>query len=185
MKAITELKNEHHGIELMLQIMDGLSDRMEKAEAVDVSHLHNIVEFLAGFADNCHHGKEESILFKALESESNPTLKQMLPQILDEHEQGRKIISEIKALLGKQAKPDNETLRSLSHAFNAYARLLKEHIHTENEVLFPGLELSISPALDEELFDAFEKLEAEVIGIGKHEAYHAMLEEYAEIYLKK
>jgi hypothetical protein len=36
----------------------------------------------------------------------------------------------------------------------------------------------------QQLFDAFEKLEVEKIGIGKHEEYHSLLKELKSSYLQ-
>lgn len=185
MKAITELINEHHGIRLMLEIMSAIRDRINQGENVDIQHLNDIVEFLSGFADKCHHGKEESILFKAMSPTGNRIFSAKLPSLLAEHAQGRSIIAGMRDILRNSAEPSEEALKALSLAFNKYVELLNTHIDTENNILFPALEADISPSLDEELGEEFEKLEAEVIGIGKHEAYHAMLEHFAEIYLKK
>lgn len=182
MKAINELYNEHHGINIMLDIMSSISMQLAEKKSVEILHLEKIVEFLSGFADKCHHGKEEDILFNKKKLKNNPTLHMMLPEILVEHETGRKIISSLKKILnaGSQANPDFQS--EVGKLFADYADLLHKHIKKENDILFPALAQDIDTDMDAELFEAFEKLETDVIGLGKHEEYHAMLHEFKQIY---
>ena len=65
--AIEQLKREHAAIERMLVVLEIVCRRMQAGEAVESAHLDQIVEFFHGFADACHHGKEEAVLFPALE----------------------------------------------------------------------------------------------------------------------
>jgi len=39
---------------------------MEQAPFVDTKDMHDFIGFLKEFADKCHHGKEEGLLFPAL-----------------------------------------------------------------------------------------------------------------------
>ena len=63
MKATEQLIQEHQGIMLMLNIMNKVADKIEKAKELNKEHTEKIIEFLKIFADKCHHGKEEDILF--------------------------------------------------------------------------------------------------------------------------
>lgn len=185
MKAITELKNEHQGIKLMLNIMLAISKMIEDGKPVPVEHLEKIVDFLAVFADKCHHGKEEGILFPALASLKNQAMATSKGEILHEHQQARDLIQSAGKILQAHPKPGKDGLMKIAKIFREYNKLLLAHIETENTSLFPALQADINPGLDEKLFEAFETLEVEVIGLGKHEEYHAMLDKYEEIYLGK
>jgi hemerythrin-like domain-containing protein len=52
----------------MLRIVDRVSERLESGQSVDTEHMDEIVEFIRVFADKCHHGQEENILFKEMEA---------------------------------------------------------------------------------------------------------------------
>jgi nitrate reductase alpha subunit len=53
----------------------------------------------------------------------------------------------------------------------------------ENTVLFPMADARLDVKADSELFEAFQRLERERIGPGKHEAFHALLDEPRDAYL--
>ena len=59
MEPIEELKNEHQGVETMLRIIEAVSKRYAGGHEVDNRDFDAILEFLSGFVDRCHHGKEE------------------------------------------------------------------------------------------------------------------------------
>ena len=65
-KPTADLIEEHGGIMLMLLIMGKVASKLEKDETIEQDHLNKIVKFLRNFADKCHHGKEEGILFPEL-----------------------------------------------------------------------------------------------------------------------
>jgi hypothetical protein len=53
MKATQQLKDEHEGIKLMLNIMETICDELEKGKQLDINHYEKILEFIKGFADKC------------------------------------------------------------------------------------------------------------------------------------
>jgi hemerythrin-like domain-containing protein len=65
-----------------------------------------------------------------------------------------------------------------------YVALLTQHIEKENNVLFAMADAKLDTAKDNELFEAFEQLEKERIGPGKHEAFHALLNRLEHEYLE-
>ena len=95
MKATQQLKAEHEGINLMLGILDEICGRIESDKTVNLQHVEGILEFLRVFVDQCHHGKEEEILFPVLESVGIPKDGGPIGQMLIEHEQGRQLVGEM------------------------------------------------------------------------------------------
>ena len=62
-------------------------------------------------------------------------------------------------------------------------RALSTRIAKENTVLFPMAERRLgTPALTA-MYEAFERLEEERIGPGRHEAFHRLLDDLAAEYL--
>ena len=99
-KPTQDLFEEHGGIILMLKIMGKVAERLKKGEEVKREHLNKIVEFLRNFADKCHHGKEEGILFP--EIAKNKFNVQMIYEFLGEHKSGRDYIRGIAEGLRKK-----------------------------------------------------------------------------------
>jgi len=66
------LEDEHLVITKVVGATPVLADRLEAGQEVDVNTLQGIVEFMRTFADKCHHGKEEELLFPLLSKKGVP-----------------------------------------------------------------------------------------------------------------
>jgi len=175
-----DLSDEHSGILLMLKIMDRVSEKLRHGKEISKDHLEKIAEFLKNFADQCHHGKEEGILFPELMKD--PANHQLLNELLGEHKTGRDYIRGIHDSLPSYS-PGSPEATHIALNMRGYIALLTSHIEKENNQLFPIADRSLPPALQEELVERFEALERDVIGEGKHEEYHGWLHELKEAYL--
>ena len=67
MKASEQLRAEHEGIRLMMAVLGRICDNMAAGGPADTVQLAKIMDFFKVFVDKCHHGKEEAMLFPALE----------------------------------------------------------------------------------------------------------------------
>jgi hemerythrin-like domain-containing protein len=184
MKATRELRDEHEGIRLMLRILDAVATRLEAGQSVPRKDLDAIIEFLAVFADKCHHAKEEEYLFPALEKAGVPRERGPIGVMLAEHSKGRGFIADLKAAVAGVAAQDRGSIDSFARAARDYIDLLRAHIDKENNVLFPMAESRLGDPEDAALVETFEKLERERIGPGKHEEFHAVLKRLKDTYLQ-
>jgi len=185
MKATDELKMEHQGIELMLRVLQAVAGKFERGEPVSSEHLRGILEFLTIFVDKCHHGKEEEFLFPALEAAGVPGNGGPIGVMLSEHEQGRKLVARLKEVAARYTSGDKAAAPGVPPIIHEYVALLTQHIAKENTVLFPMADARLDPHQDTALFEAFEKLERERIGAGKHEEFHALLERLRNEFLNR
>jgi len=171
-KATALLSDEHRVIEQVLAVLERLTKR-PVAESLD--SWKKTLDFIRGFADGCHHFKEEKVLFPAMEAHGIPTDGGPIGMMLLEHEEGRGYVrSMLAALEAVQTEATKQTL--LSNA-TSYLRLLKEHIQKEDEILFRMADDVISAEEQKELLRAFEEHEAQEMGQGVHEKYLAIAEE--------
>ncbi|MGQ9493468.1 MAG: hemerythrin domain-containing protein [Anaerolineae bacterium] len=92
MRATEQLMEEHRAIETVLNILENVCQRLETGKAVDAEHLEHILEFIRIFADRCHHGKEEDLLFPAMEKAGIPREGGPIGVMLIEHVQGRNYV---------------------------------------------------------------------------------------------
>ncbi len=176
-KAIDDLKHEHEAILSALQILETIGARMASGKTVDKRDIHGFIGFLKEFADKCHHGKEEGILFPALTKAGIPEKGGPVGVMLQEHAQGRKLIKDMEDAMAKTTDPSKFT-----GASREYSALLRAHIQKENNVLFPTAERALTPSQLDGLYDAFEEHEEKVIGQGRHEELHAMLTDLKKRY---
>ena len=73
--------------------------------------------------------------------------------------------------------------KSFAVAAHGYARLLRDHIEKENNVLFVMAERHLSPEEHAMLSKGFDEIEQQRIGPGVHERYHEMLDRLQRDYL--
>jgi len=184
MKATQQLKDEHEGIKLMLRIMESISANLQKGEVLNAIQYGKIIEFIKGFADKCHHGKEEDILFPVLTEHGIPNEGGPIGVMLREHQEGRNHIKELSAAFEEFKNGNKQAISNIVRCSMNYVHLLRTHIEKENNILFMMADKVLDEAEQSEIAEAFEKLEAERIGIGKHEEYHKLLKELEKIYLE-
>lgn len=63
-----------------------------------------------------------------------------------------------------------------------YERPLDRGLHKEDNILYPIADARLSPQTQAGLEKDFERVEEEVVGTGKHEEYHRLLEELEKTY---
>ncbi|MDZ7700131.1 MAG: hemerythrin domain-containing protein [Deltaproteobacteria bacterium] len=183
MQATDELKKEHHGIELMLEILKAVSTKLEQGEQVQEDHLNGIMAFLSVFVDECHHGKEEEFLFPALEAVGVPRDGGPIGVMLNEHEQGRALVSRLKDALAGRKSEGASTGADIQVIVGEYVTLLSQHIAKENTILFPMADGRLDTRTDARLVESFERLERERIGLGRHDEFHALLHRLRDEYV--
>jgi len=169
-KAIDDLKHEHDAILSGLKILTAMASRVDHGLDLDKKGVRDFLAFLREFGDKCHHGKEENILFPAMVKAGAPAKGGPIEVMLSEHARGRELIKQMEASSG--GAPD---LPKFSRAAKDYAALLQSHIEKENGVLFPSAEAVLGEQQLDQIYDAFEKHEEKVIGAGRHEELHAIL----------
>jgi hemerythrin-like domain-containing protein len=165
--------------ELILQALDALEKKaaaVQAGGAPDRAYFEKAVEFLRTFADKCHHGKEEDLLFKRMVDRGFPLQGGPIAVMLHEHEMGRAFI---KGIAEGAAKIGTDPVAAKQIAENAkgYVELLRNHIGKENNILFPMADRVLSAEDQVDLGKAFEKHEAEETGAGVHEAMLKLLQE--------
>lgn len=177
--ASHDLMHEHKAISIALDVIEKMVERIRKNEEIDFKDLEDMIDFLKVFADKCHHGKEEGYFFPALEKVGIKNKNGPIGVMLSEHQQGRDFIRQM------QESTFNHKINksTFANAASSYVTLLKSHIEKENNVLFPMGDARLSSLGQKELLVAFEEHEEKVIGEGKHEELHALLEKFQKKYL--
>ncbi|PPD59101.1 hemerythrin domain-containing protein [Dehalogenimonas etheniformans] len=182
MNPTDQLREEHGAILELLSVMDNISQRLNTNEAVDQEDLESIVDFIRIFADKCHHGKEEGLLFPAMEAAGMEGEYGPIAVMLSDHEQGRKYVGELAHGVETYSSDNNNAPMTIIGAISSYTNLLRQHIYKENNILFPMADRLLSPEKQQVLMDGFEELEERVIGLGKHEELHKTLHNLKKAY---
>ncbi len=178
MTAVEQLKKEHQAIKLALIFLDAIRSKTESEGIVDIEKLEKLNEFFSLFADRCHHGKEENMLFPELEKVGIPRKQGPIEVMLTEHEIGRNYLRILQeSIESYKTNPNSSIAEKIVQSIKGYIDLLEQHIYKENNVLFMMAEVHLSEKVQRELLEKFEEFEINEIGAGKHEEFHQMLKE--------
>jgi len=183
MTPTEQLKEEHQAIKLMLSILEGMSQRLDAGQAVSTEHLEQSLEFIRLFADKCHHGKEEDVLFPAMEAAGIPKGGGPIGVMLLEHEAGRGYVRGLAEAVARYKAGDRQAAAAITTNARNYVALLNQHIFKEDNILYPMADMRLSPARQARMLEEFEAIERERLGSGKHEELHRMLEHLQGVYL--
>ncbi len=173
MDAIETLMNEHRLIESVLDALVGFTDEVKRKSTTEKEELSRFVAFIREFADACHHGKEEDILFVAMVDQGFPREGGPIGMMLLEHEQGRAFVRELAAKAAQAGDWSDGDRQQVVEAAADYANLLHGHIHKEDAVLYPMAEQHLSPEALERVAADCERFEAARTD-GDHERYHQL-----------
>lgn len=166
--ATAVLMDEHRVIERVLVVVEKLTQAPIEAS---LGSWKKALDFIRHFADQCHHLKEEKLLFPAMEEHGIPREGGPIGIMLMEHEEGRGYVRAMMAAVSSIEAKKHTAKDDLLNNARAYLCLLKEHIKKEDDILFKIADDVIPADEQYELLRTFERHEAEEMGSGVHEKY--------------
>ncbi|HXU88364.1 MAG TPA: hemerythrin domain-containing protein [Methylomirabilota bacterium] len=146
MTPIEILRDEHRTILSVLELLERAVER----PPIDTWWTDTLA-WLRAFADHSHHAKEETALFPAMVKAGVPSEGGPIAVMLEEHEEGRRLIRTMEATTGATREM----------ACRAYVSLLRAHIDKENEIVFPLAEAVLDERTMHELGRAFDTVALE------------------------
>ena len=171
MKPTEILSGEHRIIEQVLDCLEKMAQNCAVQGRLDKTSAEQALNFFRNFADRCHHGKEETCLFPAMEAKGFPRQGGPTGVMLDEHEQGRAHVGAMAdAIEGAAAGNSDAVRRFVAHA-HGYVGLLREHIEKEDHCLFAMANQALTENDQQRLLEAFENVKHEHMGLGTHEKF--------------
>jgi len=176
MQATEILSSEHRVIERVITALETAAGRLDAGQTVRPGFFLDAADFIKGFADGCHHRKEEGVLFKAMSARGVPVQGGPIGVMLYEHEQGRAFTRGMRAAAERMQAGEADARADLLANVTGYAQLLRQHIQKEDHVLFPLADRVIPAAQHATLLADFETVEHEETGAGVHEKYLALAE---------
>ncbi len=169
MDSIEILKQEHRVIEEVLHCLERLVDEALGRQRLDGEAAREALVFLSGFADRCHHGKEEEGLFPLLEDRKGfspgcgPTAV-----LRAEHRHGRMLLRSLNDMLPSAAEGDPGAVARFVRNARDYLRLVRTHIRKEEHCLFPDAARALSADDHAGLLETFGRIEG-VLGTRTHD----------------
>ena len=176
MKATEVLMSEHRIIERMITSLNKAVNALEAGKDVPAQFFLDTSNFIRGFADGCHHKKEEGVLFKAMAHNGMPESTGPLAMMRSEHEKGRTFNRGILTAAQKMIAGDKAAVREVILNARGYTSLLTQHIAKEDQMLFSMADQIIPVSQQDAVMEDFEHVEHEEIGDGVHEKYLALVD---------
>ena len=136
MTVTTNLRDDHDLILTTLTCFTTALTRARSEPAVKPQELAPFIEFVRGFADQCHHAKEELLLFPALVRAGLPAHGGPVGCMLEEHLAGRTCLATMHDAIASADDDPQGAMVTLQRQGAAYVELLRSHIAKENGVLF-------------------------------------------------
>jgi hemerythrin-like domain-containing protein len=180
MKPSDILSGEHRVIEQVLNCLEEIAEACQRDDKLDGRSAREAIDFFRNFADRCHHGKEETHFFPAMEAKGFSREQGPTGVMLREHDQGRSFIRGMSESLDAAATGDIDACAKFIRNARSYLGLLREHIQKEDHCLFGMANQTFSDEDQQKLLNAFAHIEAEEMGTGTHEKYLAIANELAD-----
>ena len=174
MDAVETLMNEHRTIEQVLDALVGFAEDAVRRGATEKEELGRFVTFVREFADACHHGKEEDILFASMVEAGFPRNGGPIAVMLHEHDQGRALVGILKARAEQPGTWSDADRQEVAEVARGYSAMLHAHIHKEDAVLYPMAEQHLPPEEMDRIGEACATYDA--AREGSHERLHALAE---------
>lgn len=175
MMPIALLMIEHRQIERMIPVLRQEAARARDG-AVDAERISILIDFIRVYADKCHHGKEEDILFVALEEKGMPPhLKNTMERLIEDHKVSRENVKLVMETNQKNQIGDNGALRSMSEALDFLADLYPRHIETEDKAFFVPCMALFSKEEKELMLAHFQTFDRNLV----HKLYRARIDQLA------
>ncbi len=180
MQPIGPLMIEHRLIERMLNQMQREFQRIKDNIAVDAAFafvdpvfIDTAVDFIHTYADRCHHGKEEDLLFKALAAKDlSPEHRQTMADLIKEHAWARETTAGlVKAKAGyllEQPGALNDLMKHMGKLVEFYPR----HIDKEDKHFFIPCMAYFSEAEQADLLARMQEFDRLLI----HEKYRGVVD---------
>lgn len=138
MMPIAPLMIEHRLIERMIAVMREELERMEREKRVNSRFIDTAVDFIRTYADRCHHGKEEDILFQELRKKQMPAeYARIMEELIEEHKIGRETTRRlVEGNTAYQEGREEEGLKTVIDCLRFLADFYPKHIEKEDRNFF-------------------------------------------------
>lgn len=180
MMPIGPLMIEHRLIERMIALMSDRLKRLRKDKQTDPLFIEKAIYFIRVYADECHHGKEEDILFRQLQDKSlTREHRRTITELMEEHAWGRKTTGRLVKANEDYRNGDPEALKTIETLLDDLVTFYPQHIQKEDRGFFiPVMDyftdaekdamLKEGQVFDSELLHKeFDRVVSDLEGLGK------------------
>jgi hemerythrin-like domain-containing protein len=137
MMPIGPLMIEHRLIERMIDVMREELKIFEKEQKLDPQFVEMAVDFIRTYADRCHHGKEEDILFRELGGKKvTDEHRRTMEELVEEHRWGRKTTVRLVEANQRYMQGDRNAMSTVIDCVKSLVQFYPKHIEKEDKHFF-------------------------------------------------
>jgi len=174
------LMAEHRVIERMLVVLDRQLSRISETRSVDPELIDTATDFIRTYADRCHHGKEEDILFRRLADKPlDDKLAAVMSGLISDHVRGRAMTRRLIEANDRYRGGDSSAIDEIVSCVRELVEFYPVHIEKEDRHFFkPCLEY-FSDAEQQAMLTDFDEFDRALIH-NKYRDIVSALEQAAE-----
>ncbi len=163
---------EHRLIEELVSLVQLELTREREQKSVNYPFLDVAIDFFRSYADRCHHGKEENILFRDLAKKklSAEHLRAM-NELIAEHVYARKTVGELIEAKSSFAQGNLSALEEITGILERIIDFYPKHIAKEDRDFFYPCMGYFSAEEQEKMMQEFWEFDKQLI----HEKYQAIV----------
>jgi hemerythrin-like domain-containing protein len=121
----------------MIDVMKEELLLIEKEKKADPEFIEMAVDFIRTYADRCHHGKEEDILFRDLGVRKlTDEHKRTMEELVEEHKWGRKVTARLVEANTRYIQGNKEALSVIMESMKTLIEFYPKHIEKEDKHFF-------------------------------------------------
>ncbi|MCE5311762.1 MAG: hemerythrin domain-containing protein [Nitrospiraceae bacterium] len=137
MMPVGPLMIEHRLIERMIVVMSNELERIRASYSANPFFIHTIVDFMMTYADQCHHGKEENILFRELKKKNlSQEHINTMDELVKEHISARQYAGKLDEANKRYLKGDIQALPAVMDCLSFFVVFYPKHIEKEDRHFF-------------------------------------------------
>jgi len=170
---IAPLMLEHRLIERMIKAIKVDIRRIDETGKIETNFIDLAIDFVKTYADRCHHGKEEDILFRLLsEKDISQPDRRTMEELIEDHVRSREMTSRLVEARNRHMRRTDGGVAEIRSIMNDLVLFYPGHIEREDRHFFiPCMEYFTAHEQDD-MFEAFAEFDRKVI----HEKYRSVVE---------
>jgi len=178
--ASEELINEHSWLLKGAEILEKMTEELERGAIVEIEDLKHMIMFFQLYADKCHYPKEEDYYFEVFRSHSDE-YQALLDHLCAEHRLERLQMR----IMEKAVMNEELDKQGFIKSAYGYIGILRTHIEAEQYELFPVGDKVIPNYKQNRLLQLFGRLDQEVLGQGAYERLYDLFLRLENAYSRK
>lgn len=160
MQPIGPLMHEHRDIERVIVLMQQENGYIASGKDPDPARIDELCAIMREFADRCHHGKEEDILFRELnKKELSPEHRRIMDDLVKDHVDAREMVQALQSAKDEFQRGNHRAVVAIQAQLEKITGLYPEHIAKEDKEFFHPCMDYFDPEEQQAMLEEYEAFE--------------------------